>query len=107
MKRTEVTNSEVRFSDQLEYVLENLGGKLARIKTKLFFIGQVIALYRFIRDPNVFWGRKVLVVGALLYFILPADVIPDMTPILGFSDDATVIAAVVAKLGKSLAKYYT
>ena len=107
MRRTGVANNQVRFADQLQYVLENLEGKLARISTKLFFIGHVIALYRYIRDPRVHWGKKVLVVGALLYFILPVDAIPDLTPVIGFSDDAGVIAATVATLGKSLAKYYS
>jgi len=31
-------------------------------------------------------------VGALAYFVLPFDVIPDMMPILGFTDDAAVLA---------------
>ncbi len=34
---------------------------------------------------------KALVVGALLYFINPLDVIPDITPFLGFTDDLGVI----------------
>ena len=30
--------------------------------------------------------------GALAYFILPFDFIPDMLPILGFTDDAAILA---------------
>ena len=30
--------------------------------------------------------------GALAYFVLPFDVIPDMMPVLGFTDDAAVLA---------------
>ena len=30
--------------------------------------------------------------GALLYFISPIDLIPDFIPILGFTDDAAVLA---------------
>jgi uncharacterized membrane protein YkvA (DUF1232 family) len=30
--------------------------------------------------------------GAIAYFILPFDFIPDMLPVLGFTDDAAVLA---------------
>jgi uncharacterized membrane protein YkvA (DUF1232 family) len=33
--------------------------------------------------------------GALAYFILPFDFIPDMLPVLGFTDDAAVLAAAI------------
>jgi uncharacterized membrane protein YkvA (DUF1232 family) len=31
-------------------------------------------------------------IGALAYFVLPFDIIPDMMPLLGFTDDAAVLA---------------
>ena len=43
------------------------------------------------------------VLGVLGYLILPADVLPDITPIVGFSDD---LAAIVFIL-KNLSKYTT
>src|SRR4030081_1900478 len=33
--------------------------------------------------------------GAIAYFILPFDFIPDMLPVLGFSDDAAVLATAI------------
>jgi uncharacterized membrane protein YkvA (DUF1232 family) len=33
--------------------------------------------------------------GAIAYFILPFDFIPDMLPILGFTDDAAVLATAI------------
>jgi uncharacterized membrane protein YkvA (DUF1232 family) len=32
-------------------------------------------------------------IGALAYFVLPADAVPDILPVLGYADDATVVAA--------------
>ena len=34
-------------------------------------------------------------IGALLYFISPLDLIPDMLPIVGLSDDAAVLAGAI------------
>lgn len=44
---------------------------------------------------RVGWTPLVLMVGALLYFVMPADVIPDALGALGFVDDVTVISTVV------------
>lgn len=38
---------------------------------------------------------KSIIVGALGYFILPTDFIPDFIPIVGFSDDLTALIAVL------------
>ncbi len=37
----------------------------------------------------------ILIAGAVLYFVIPIDVIPDFIPMAGFLDDAAVIAWVV------------
>ena len=36
-----------------------------------------------------------MLLAALAYFILPFDLIPDMIPALGFTDDAALLAAVI------------
>jgi len=33
--------------------------------------------------------------GALAYFVLPFDFVPDMLPVLGFTDDAAVLATAI------------
>ena len=35
---------------------------------------------------------KAALIGALAYFVLPFDVMPDVMPLLGFADDAAVLA---------------
>jgi uncharacterized membrane protein YkvA (DUF1232 family) len=35
---------------------------------------------------------KAALIGALAYFVLPFDFIPDVLPVLGFADDAAVLA---------------
>src|SRR5262249_2770001 len=38
---------------------------------------------------------KASLVGALAYFLLPTDAIPDVLPVLGFTDDAAILAAAI------------
>ena len=38
---------------------------------------------------------QVALLGAIAYFILPFDFIPDMMPMLGFTDDAAVLATTI------------
>ena len=94
------------FEDEFDFVSRNIEGKLARLGSKLWIVKHVIALYRYMADPGVHWAKKVLVVAALAYFIVPVDSIPDFTPLVGYLDDAAVIAAVIKTLGKGFLKYY-
>ncbi len=47
----------------------------------------------------------ILVVAAILYFISPLDVIPDVIPVIGFLDDITLIGWVLKTLGEELSKF--
>ena len=44
----------------------------------------------------------ILMVFALLYFIIPIDAIPDFIPVLGFTDDASVLFLIWKKLNKDI-----
>jgi uncharacterized membrane protein YkvA (DUF1232 family) len=47
----------------------------------------------------------ILIVGALLYFVVPADVVPDTLGALGFVDDVTVITSVVNRVRHELDRF--
>ena len=57
------------------------------------------------KDPDVSMGFKSIAVGALAYFILPADAVPDVVPFLGFLDDAGVVTAAVSYLKSQIKGY--
>ncbi len=44
------------------------------------------------------WARAT-VYGALAYLILPADAVPDLLPLTGYSDDLAVLALAVTTIG--------
>lgn len=50
-------------------------------------------LYFAMRRPETPTWAKGTIVAALGYFILPLDAVPDFVPLLGYSDDAGVLAA--------------
>lgn len=51
----------------------------------------VLLLYYLMVDKGVSLKTKATVAAALGYFILPLDAIPDLTPLIGFSDDLGVL----------------
>lgn len=46
------------------------------------------------RPETPVWARSVIV-GALAYFVLPTDAIPDFIPGIGYTDDLSVLATAV------------
>lgn len=91
---------------KIEYVDENLWGKLEKSGKRVSFAKDILALYRYMKDPLVKWFRKAIVVAALIYFIVPIDTIPDITPLFGYLDDLGVITALLKYLGSELMGYY-
>jgi uncharacterized membrane protein YkvA (DUF1232 family) len=54
---------------------------------------------------HVSWTPLVFIVGAVLYFVVPADVIPDALGALGFVDDVSVITMVVHRVRDELDRF--
>lgn len=60
-------------------------------------VKNVLTLYHSLRDEDTPKWAKTIIIGALGYFILPLDVVPDFVPIAGFTDDiAAVLVALAA-----------
>lgn len=51
----------------------------------------VLQLWYVLQNPEVPAKNKAVIMGALGYLITPLDFIPDLTPILGYNDDAAAI----------------
>lgn len=81
--------------------------KLARTAARLPFADRLLSLYYAARDPETPTTAKGIMLGALAYFVLPVDAIPDILAGVGFTDDAAVIAAVIATLGSNIRPRHT
>ena len=51
------------------------------------------------------WASIALITFAIIYFLNPADLIPDVIPVIGYIDDATVLALVWQAIEHDLKKY--
>ncbi len=76
--------------------------KIGRVAARIPFADQVVAVYYSARDPETPMAAKGIMLGALAYFVMPIDAIPDVLAGIGFTDDAAVIAAVIATLGANV-----
>lgn len=59
-----------------------------------------LILYYTAYSPGTPITAKIAILGALAYFILPADLIPDVIPLVGYSDDFGVLSAVLKELSR-------
>ncbi|MEK0084119.1 YkvA family protein [Benzoatithermus flavus] len=76
--------------------------KLVRVAAKIAFADQLVAAWYCAKDPATPMHVRAVLLGALGYFLLPADAIPDVIAGIGFTDDASVIAAVVTTFARHI-----
>jgi uncharacterized membrane protein YkvA (DUF1232 family) len=70
-----------------------------RMKNLLLFIPNMLLLCaRLLTDPRVPATERALVAGAIVYAIIPFDLIPDMIPFVGQIDDTYLIALTLLRL---------
>jgi uncharacterized membrane protein YkvA (DUF1232 family) len=69
--------------------------KLRRLAARLPFAEDLVAAHYCAFDRQTPLRAKATLVGALAYFVLPADVIPDVLPLIGYADDAALLAAAI------------
>ncbi|HRO34291.1 MAG TPA: YkvA family protein [Brevundimonas sp.] len=78
--------------------------KITRTAARIPFADQLLSVWYAARDPETPTAAKGIMLGALAYFVLPIDAIPDVFAGIGFTDDAAVIAALIATLGANIRK---
>lgn len=81
--------SKRRLSSKLKGALQSIGKEATYHALVLFYT---------LRAPNTPAWCKSVALGALAYFISLVDGIPDLTPILGYTDDIALMAATIAAL---------
>lgn len=86
-------NEKALLSYQDKFSKDNLLLKLQHYGRDigLTVLYNVLQLWYVLQKPEVPAKNKAVIMGALGYLITPLDFIPDLTPILGYNDDAAAI----------------
>lgn len=77
-----------------------------RLVGRVPFLQDAVALYYCMLDNKTPIWAKGAIASALTYLLLPVDVVPDVTPLLGFTDDAGAIFTVIKQVGNYLTDYH-
>ncbi len=81
--------SQSDFVEKISRIAKRAGAKL---------VYAALILYYTLQSDKVSTANKALIIGALGYMISPLDVIPDAIPIVGLTDDLTVLLYVLKKV---------
>ncbi len=80
-------------------VRERFWPKLLKTLGVIPFSEDIAAAFYCAVDPLTPTRVKVVLMGAVAYFVLPADLVPDLLLGIGFTDDATVLATALGVVG--------
>ena len=103
-----MTGSEIvlvepeRMERDERYVRRRFWDKVKRTLGRVPFLEDAIAAYFCAVDEASPPYVRATLLGALAYFILPVDAIPDLIAGLGFTDDLAVLLAAVRAVGSNI-----
>jgi uncharacterized membrane protein YkvA (DUF1232 family) len=83
-------------------VREAFWPKIARFAVNLPFAEQALAAWYCAFDRQTPASVRYTLMGALAYFVLPTDIVPDLLPLIGFADDASVLSAALVAVGANI-----
>ncbi|HXQ82485.1 MAG TPA: YkvA family protein [Xanthobacteraceae bacterium] len=66
--------------------------KMQRLAASLPFVEDLLTAHYCAFDRQTPLHVKAAMLGAVAYFVLPDDLIPDYIPVIGYADDAAVLA---------------
>ena len=69
--------------------------KFRRFAARLPFAEDLLTAYFCAFDRDTPRRVQLALIGALAYFVMPFDFVPDMLPLIGFTDDAAVLATAI------------
>ena len=87
-----------------EFSFDNLMNKIKESAKKagLKAIYMALLLYYALESPTISTMDKAIIYGALGYFICPIDIVPDILPFIGLTDDIAVLAWAFSRVKKNV-----
>jgi uncharacterized membrane protein YkvA (DUF1232 family) len=84
-----------RLAEDRETLRRRFWRKLKRVVAHVPFAEDLLAAYYCAFDKRTPRHVQASLLGAIAYFVLPFDFVPDVMPLLGFTDDAAVLATAI------------
>lgn len=75
------------------------------IKERFFVLGRLIKAYALGQYRDVPWKTILLIVAAVIYFVNPLDLVPDIIPLTGLTDDFAVLVWVYNSVSNEIDKF--
>ncbi|WP_425286889.1 YkvA family protein [Microvirga vignae] len=85
-----------------ESLKQRFWDKLKRVAGKIPFAEDLVAAFYCATDSKTPSRVKLILLGAITYFVLPLDAVSDLLPLIGFADDAAVLAAAITQVAGSI-----
>lgn len=92
-RQPQATYSEQGFWDKLKRFAEQAGREVVEKALTLYYAAQ--------RPETPLWA-KMVIYSSLAYFVLPTDLLPDFTPVAGYTDDLGTLLSALATVAMSI-----
>ena len=87
------------------YHIDFAGLRAANLREKVRTLARMTGAYARGHYRSIPWKTVLIVLAAILYFVNPFDLIPDVLPGLGLTDDFTVLVWVYGTAEKEIEKF--
>lgn len=74
-------------------------------KERFFVLGRLVKAYALGQYREVPWKTILLIVAAIVYFVNPLDLVPDIIPLTGLTDDFAVLLWVYNSVSNEIEKF--
>lgn len=105
-----LTNKWGTGHESVTKILDKVENFLAKKSEKIDFLDKVRLFVAMLKDHSsqeyyIDDGALGLIIACLAYLVLPTDLIPDMIPVAGFTDDAAAFMLVMKQISDEVERY--
>ena len=75
------------------------------MREKFFTVGRMARAYAKGHYREVPWRAMLILLAAVIYFLNPFDLVPDLIPVVGLTDDFAVLLWVYNAVGSEINKF--
>ena len=84
-----------KLADRVQATTDEHGEEIGSLREDLPVLVRLVRAYARGDYRRIPWRSLVTLVSALIYVVVPTDLIPDFVPVIGYLDDAAVVALAV------------